>query len=160
MRPLFFCTWLTSFNMMFSSSIHLPVMTKFPSSLQLNKIPLYINTIFAFFPFLLSYYCTGNTLWYLQKFLQYIIVEFTPSIISSLSLSPHSWNGFNRPHFSIFIHEYIIFSPHSPSHTLSLYPSPSHWYQPLDRTCFTFLLSVLEKRHFCLFNIAIQGVLL
>jgi hypothetical protein len=34
------------------------------------------------FLFLLSYYCcTGDTLWHLQKFWQYIIVEFTPSII-------------------------------------------------------------------------------
>jgi hypothetical protein len=31
--------------------------------------------------------------------------------------------------------------PHSPSHTLSLYPPPSHWCQPPNRICFTFLFS-------------------
>jgi hypothetical protein len=30
------------------------------------------------------------------------------------SLPPHFWNGLNRCHFSIFIHEYIIFLPYSP----------------------------------------------
>jgi hypothetical protein len=34
--------------------------------------------------------------------------------------SPHSWNRFNRSHFSIFINEYIIFLLHSPSSTLFL----------------------------------------
>jgi hypothetical protein len=34
------------------------------------------------------YYCTGTTLWRLQKFLQYIIVEFTPRHHSPLSLLP------------------------------------------------------------------------
>jgi hypothetical protein len=49
---------------------------------------------------------------------------------SPLSSFLHSWDSFNRPHFSIFIHEYIIFLPHSPSHTLSFCPSPSHWHHP------------------------------
>jgi hypothetical protein len=36
-----------------------------------------------------------------------------------------------------------------------LISSPFHWYQPLDRTCYTFLFSIFEKRYFCLFKIAI-----
>jgi hypothetical protein len=34
--------------------------------------------------------------------------------LSSFSFSLPSWNSFNRSHFSIFIHEYIIFPPYSP----------------------------------------------
>jgi hypothetical protein len=33
----------------------------------------------------------------------------------------HSWNSFNKSHFSIYIHMCIIFSQYSPSHPLSLY---------------------------------------
>jgi hypothetical protein len=79
---------------------------------------------------------------------------------SPLPLFPHSWNNFNRSHFSIFIHDYIIFLPHSLFYTLSLYLPPCRWYQHPDRTGFTFLFSIFEKGHFCLFKIAIQGVLL
>jgi hypothetical protein len=48
---------------------------------------------------------------------------------SPLSSFPHSWNGFNRSHFSVFIHEYRIFLPYSCSYTLSLCPPPSYWNQ-------------------------------
>jgi hypothetical protein len=37
---------------------------------------------FSFSLFLLYYCCTWGTLWHLQKCLQYILVKFTPSIIS------------------------------------------------------------------------------
>jgi hypothetical protein len=60
--------------------------------------------------------------------------------------------------FFIFIHEYIIFSLYLPSYTLPLYPLPSHWYQLSERTCFTFMFSIFQKRHFCLFKIVIWGV--
>jgi hypothetical protein len=91
-----------------------------------------------------DHYCHARgTLWLSQKCLQYILVKFTPSIILLYLPSPIL--------SSIFIHEYIIFPPYSPSYTLSLYPPPSHYYQPSGRGCFTFLSSVFEKRHFCLF---------
>jgi hypothetical protein len=87
-----------------------------------------------------------------------IIVELIPSIILLYSPFPHSWNSFNMSHFSISIHEYIIFWPYSPSYTFSLHPPPSHWCQLSDSTCFTFLFSIFEKRHFYLNKTAIQGV--
>jgi hypothetical protein len=93
----------------------------------------------------------GVQLWYTPKLLQSIMVEFTP-YHSRLSPHTHSWNSSNRPHFSIFIHEYMIFPPYLPFYTLSLYLPPSHWCQPPDRTCFTFLFSVLKKHAFvCLY---------
>jgi hypothetical protein len=71
----------------------------------------------------------GGTLWHLQTFLQYIILN---SSLPSFSFIPSIPGSFNRSHFSIFIHEYIKFPLHSPSYTLSLYP-PQHCYQPPDR---------------------------
>jgi hypothetical protein len=43
--------------------------------------------------------------------------------------SPHSWNNFNRYHFSIYIHVYIVFELYSSFHTFSTLPPPSYWYQ-------------------------------
>jgi hypothetical protein len=48
---------------------------------------------------------------------------------SPLSFLPYSWNSFNRSHFPIYIYESITFLPHSPFYILSLYHSPSQWYQ-------------------------------
>jgi hypothetical protein len=43
-----------------------------------------------------------------------------------LSSSLHSWNSFNRCHFSIFIHVYIIFPPYSPPTPFPfLFPPPT-----------------------------------
>jgi hypothetical protein len=60
-------------------------------------------------------------LWHLQKCLQFILVKFTPLHHSPLSLP---FNSFSRSHFSIFIREYTICPPHSPSYTLSSYRPP------------------------------------
>jgi hypothetical protein len=70
------------------------------------------------------YCCTKGALWHLQGFLEYNLVVFTPSIILLYTPSPHSWNSFSKSHFSIFIHEYIMFPPYSPSYILSLYSPP------------------------------------
>jgi hypothetical protein len=48
---------------------------------------------------------------------------------------------------------YLILPPYLPYQTLSLYPSPHHWYQPPRQN----LSSVLKKKAF-LFKIAIRGV--
>jgi hypothetical protein len=102
----------------------------------------YISFSLLLFLFLLSYYCcTGGILWHLQKSLQYITFEFILLWIIHSSLSPlhhsplspplpHSWISFNRSHFSILIHECIIFQLHSPSYTFSLYPPPPTGINP------------------------------
>jgi hypothetical protein len=84
-------------------------------------------------------------LWHLQKFLQYITIEFTPSTILLCPPSPRSWNSFSKSHF-FHLHVcvyHIVFAPYSLSYTLSLYPphTHTHWYQLPVTTCFTFLFS-------------------
>jgi hypothetical protein len=90
-------------------------------------------------------------------FLIFLSLNSLPPSISFISTSLHSQNRFNRSHFSIFVHSYI-FPPYLPFYTLSSCPSPSHWCQHPERTCFTLLFSIFEKRH--LFKISIQGVTL
>jgi hypothetical protein len=70
-----------------------------------------------------------------------------------LSPFPHSWNSFNRSHFSIYIHEYMIFALRSPSCTVSLYLP--HTLVPTPRQDLFYLpVLFLKKRCFCLFKIA------
>jgi hypothetical protein len=99
---------------------------------------------------------------FLPLFLLTVALRYSVAFTKVLSLY-HSWihplhhsplscilpflESFNRSHCSIFIHEYIIFLPYSPSYTLSL-SSPFHRYQPPDRTYFPFLFSTFEKKEF------------
>jgi hypothetical protein len=74
-----------------------------------------------------------GTFWHLQMVLTMYPIYHTgihPLNDSPSSPSTHSRNSFNRYHFSIYIHVYTIFSPYSPSFTISPLPLPSHWYQP------------------------------
>jgi hypothetical protein len=65
---------------------------------------------------------------------------------SPLSPSLHSWNSFNRSHFSIYIHMYTVFAPNSPPHALSPHPpSPSH-ANPTDTICSALLFSDCKRK--------------
>jgi hypothetical protein len=54
---------------------------------------------------------------------------------------PHSWNSFNRSHFSIYISEYRIFLPYSPSYTGFKLLWKQWLYVPSEGSslCFTLL---------------------
>jgi hypothetical protein len=93
------------------------------------------------------------------------IVTFTKVLtifhnwVNTLHHSPLSWkyywNTFYRSHFSIFIHNYIIFPWYSPYYMLSLYPLTSHWCQsPAEPV----LPSYFFLLYFCKYKIAIQRV--
>jgi hypothetical protein len=63
------------------------------------------------------------------------------------------------------MHVYTVFATYSPTHALSLLPSPSHWYQPPGRTYSVFCPPILwfciwkkKKQHFCLLRIVTQRV--
>jgi hypothetical protein len=73
----------------------------------------------------------------------YILIH--PSIIPYPPF-PHSWNSFNRSHFSIYTHLYILLPPYLPSYTLSPHPLPSHSYQPPHRIYSALLFSDVERK--------------
>jgi hypothetical protein len=52
-----------------------------------------------------------------------MIVEFTSSTILLHPSSPHSWNSFNRSHFSIYVYKYIIFPLYHPPIPFPYIPS-------------------------------------
>jgi hypothetical protein len=97
----------------------------------------------------LSYHCcTGRTLRHLQKCLWCVLVNFTSSIILLYYLSPHSWNSFNRPHFFVFICEYIIFPPYSLSFTFSFYTPLFYWYLARQDLFYLLVLHFQRKDSF------------
>jgi hypothetical protein len=98
-----------------------------------------------------------GTLWHLQKFLQYIIAEFIPSVFS-LKTPPHSWDSFSRSHISIFIHEYIKLPPYSPPTPFPYSLTPPTGANPPTGPIYLPVLHFWKKNQFCLFKIAIQGV--
>jgi hypothetical protein len=75
-----------------------------------------------------------------------------PLYHSPLSPLSHFWNSFNRSHFFIFINEYIISPPYSPSYTLSLYLLPPTGTNAQTRPVLPSCSLYLKTRHFCLFR--------
>jgi hypothetical protein len=115
---------------------------------SLNPVMQPISFIYLLF-LLSSYCCFGGTLWHLPKFLQYIILEFTPSIILLYPPLPHSWNSFNMSYFSISCFHYI----HPPTPFPYICPPPTGDNPrkvPVLSSCSLFLKKDI------LFKIAIQ----
>jgi hypothetical protein len=66
---------------------------------------------------------------------------------SPLSPSHHFWNSFSRSHFSIFIHEYIVFPLYSPSYTFSLWKDITGSRFPTDFAHFSSCPSGFSPAH-------------
>jgi hypothetical protein len=101
-----------------------------------NSKLIYFSSIpvFSFIYLVACYFCTGGTLGHYKR--AYIIsyLDSPPPYFSFMSL-PYLlitvWIGFIVP---FFIHEYTQYFHHP-----FIMPCPSHCYQPLVKTCFTFL---------------------
>jgi hypothetical protein len=96
-------------------------------SIRKERITLYF--IYLFFKLCKNFRCTWvGTLWHLQKFLQYIIVEITSSIILYYPLPPflEEFHQVSFFHLHIWIHSISSIFTFC---TIFLYPPPSHWYQ-------------------------------
>jgi hypothetical protein len=76
------------------------------------------------FRFIYLLLCWG----YIVTFTKVLIIYHSwiyPFHHSPLFPLPHSWNSFNRFHFSVYIHVYTILTPYSASYTLSPHPHPN-----------------------------------
>jgi hypothetical protein len=74
----------------------------------------HIKSCFLNYSFLLTYYCylcTGGMLWLLQKWLQYILGKFTPSIIPFILFPPFSewFQQVSCFHFHTWVHNIFFF---------------------------------------------------
>jgi hypothetical protein len=85
-----------------------------------------------------------------SKFLT--ICKLYHSLIHPLYQSPlppsfHTWNNFNRYHFSIFIHVHTVFALYSSYYTFFPHPLPTHWYQLPRQDLLCLLDHGFSKKH-------------
>jgi hypothetical protein len=128
------CSSCTPFLHLFADLSFITLILMIIISVQKNQ--LNCKSICSILFFLLSYYCCIGVHHDITKVFT-IYHSWANPLHRPLFPLPHSWNSF-MSHFSIFKHKYILFPLPSPSCTIFLYSPPSHWCQPLDRTCFTF----------------------
>jgi hypothetical protein len=125
-------------------------------------VPKLMHLAILLFFYIVLYYFTFLLLlfWgYIVTFTQVLTVyhsEFTLPSFSFVPPSTHSWDSFNRSHFSIFTYVYIILPSDLSSYTLSPHPPPTTGTKLPDRTCSALLFSFFVKKkknwHFCLFK--------
>jgi hypothetical protein len=131
------------------------------NDVELNGVSRSVCTFLLFFRmagFLLAYYCcTGGTLQHFQKYLEYILVRFTLSIILLYPSSPllsRASTGLIVP----FSYMSMTFPTYSPSYILSLCPAPLPLL-PTSRQDLFYLpvLHLKKKRHFLLIQDSYTG---
>jgi hypothetical protein len=134
----------SQYNGLLSGRPFLPPTYRSPASLP-YRIIFFLNLYFIFSSILLLY--LGFIMIFL-KFLQYILVRFTPSITFFYLPSPFL-EQFQRSHCFTFIHEYIIFTSYLPSYTFSLYPLPCTDTDPQTRIVLPSCPSFMKKDILC-----------
>jgi hypothetical protein len=108
---------------------HTPILPRpalYHLSHKLSLTSIFLKIFFKIFIVLGVHYDVSQS--------SYKISQLTPPFTIILYCShPHSWNSFDRSHFSIFIHEHIIFPLYSPSYTFCLQPPPTPALVPTPR---------------------------
>jgi hypothetical protein len=85
---------------------------------------------------------------YIVTFTKVLTMYLTLIHLITLLYPSSSYNSFNRFHFSIFIHEYIIFLPYSAFYPLSSYPPTFHCCQPPQDLFYLPVLCFRRKYNF------------
>jgi hypothetical protein len=117
----------------------------------------HLHGLIIFFE-LSCYCCTGGTLWHLQKFLQCILVIFTPPSFCFIHPSPFLEQSQQVSLFHFFkLSIQYFYHIHPPSPFPYIFPHLSG-INSQTGLVLLYCSSFLKRRYFCLFKIAIQGV--
>jgi hypothetical protein len=103
---------------------------------------IFVFNLFYLFMSLTFYCCTGDTLWYYKSALK---ISWQDSPLPSFCLSPFI-EKFQQ--ISLFIHEYIIFSPYSPPSPFPYVIPPPTGINPQEGPVLPPCLLFLKKETF------------